>query len=129
MLKFTVTAEIPATNENIYNAWLDSKQHSEMTNAPAVASSEIGAFFTAHDDYACGKNIELVPYSKIVQSWRTTEFSELEEDSIIEIILEDKGNHTLLTLTHSNLPPHGTYEQGWKDFYFTPMIKYFSTKN
>ena len=127
MLQFTVSAIIPAPKERVYNAWLDGDEHGKMTGAPASCNAKLGGSFTAHGDYISGKNEELVPYQKIVQSWRTTEFSDDEEDSVLEVIFEDKNNQTLITLIHSNLPPHGTqYEQGWKDFYFKPMIAYFS---
>ncbi len=129
-LQFTVTAEIPAAKETIYNAWLNGEEHGNMTGAPATTAENIGDSFNAHGDYISGKNIQLVPFTKIVQSWRTTEFEEEDEDSVLEIKLEDKNNHTLVTLTHSNLPPHGAqYEQGWKDHYFKPMKTYFSTKH
>lgn len=101
-----------------------------MTGAPATAGIKLGNSFTAHDGYAFGNNIELVPFSKIVQSWRTTDFSDDEQDSLIEVAFEDKENHTLITLTHSNLPPHGmTYKQGWIDYYFRPMQGYFSNED
>ena len=129
-LQFTVTVEIPAAKETIYNAWLNGKEHANMTGMPATAGTKVGDAFTAHDDYISGKNIELVPFTKIVQSWRTTEFEEEDEDSVLEIRLEDKNSHTLVALTHSNLPPHGAqYEQGWIDYYFKPMKGYFSTKH
>jgi uncharacterized protein YndB with AHSA1/START domain len=122
-LSFTVSDEIPASKEVIYNAWLDGEKHAKMTSTgTATASMKVGDPFSAHDGYISGKNKELIPYSKIVQTWRTTEFSDNEEDSIIEVTLEDKNGGTLVTLAHSNLPPHGgQYEQGWKDYYFKPM--------
>jgi uncharacterized protein YndB with AHSA1/START domain len=126
-LSFTVSAIIPASKETIYNAWLDSKQHAAMTTtADATAGAKVGDSFMAHDGYITGKNVELAPNSKIVQSWRSTEFSPDEADSLIEVTFEDKENGTLVTLTHSNLPPHGTqYESGWKAYYFEPMKAYF----
>ncbi len=121
-LQFVVSAEIPATKETIYNAWLNSEQHTAITGADAVVGNHVGDSFTAYDDYISGKNIELVPYTKIVQSWRTAEFSAIEEDSILEIIFADKNDNTVVTLNHSNLPPHGKqYYQGWIDHYFEPM--------
>lgn len=128
-LQFTVSTEIPATPETIYNAWLNGEEHGAMTGVPATASANIGDAFTAHGDYITGVNRELVPFSRIVQLWRTTEFEEGDEDSVIEVTFEKAGYNTLVTLTHSNLPPHGAqYESGWKDHYFKPMIAYFSTK-
>jgi uncharacterized protein YndB with AHSA1/START domain len=126
-LKFTVSDIIPAGKAAVYNAWLDGEQHAKMTNTGmAVASTKVGDSFSAHDGYITGKNKELVPNSKIVQTWRTTEFLDSEADSLVEVTFEDKNGGTLVTLTHSNLPPHGgQYEQGWKDYYFKPMKEYF----
>ena len=119
-ISFTVSDIIPASKEAIYNAWLDGKQHAAMTNtSDADASTMVGDSFMALDGYITGTNLELVPNSKIVQSWRSAEFSEDEADSLIEVTLEDAANGTLVTLTHSSLPPHGAqYESGWKAFYF-----------
>ncbi len=128
-LSFTISAEIPASEEKIYNAWLNGEEHAAITGAPATAGTKAGDLFTAHGDYITGKNLELVPFSKIVQSWRTTEFADTDEDSVIEIRLEDRGDHTLLTMVHSNLPAHGgRYEKGWQDHYFQHMKVYFTNK-
>lgn len=126
-ISFTVSYIIPASKEAVYNAWLDSEKHAKMTNTEsAIGSTEVGGSFMAHDGYITGKNIELVPYSKIVQSWRSTEFKDGEEDSTIELIFEDKNGGTLVTLTHSNVPEGGEhYESGWKTHYFAPMKVYF----
>jgi|GEM_PF-4417192 len=35
-LSFTVFAEIPASKEKIYSAWLNSDEHAAMTGAPAT---------------------------------------------------------------------------------------------
>lgn len=129
MLSFTVSAEIPATKEAIYNAWLDSNEHAKMTgDQPAKASEKVGDPFTAHDGYVTGKNLELTPSSRIIQSWRTAMFADTEKDSVIEVILEDKKDNTLVTIIHTGLPEHGMqYQQGWTNHYFEPMKKYFAT--
>jgi hypothetical protein len=63
-----------------------------------------------------------------VQSWRTTEFDDEFEDSIVTILLQETEDGTLLTLEHSNVPDeHKSYEEGgWQSNYFEPMIVYFS---
>jgi len=125
-LEFTVSTILPAKPEEVYDSWLSSDGHSRMTGSPATVSAEIGGDFEAWDGYIQGRNLELNPGKRIVQSWRTSEFTEDEPDSIIEINLESVGDQTKLTLHHTGLPPHGgQYEQGWVDSYFEPMKEYF----
>ena len=127
---FTLTAIIPATAQDIYDAWLDSFGHSEMTRGAAVMSDEVGADVSAWDGYITGRNLELVPAERIVQSWRTTEFTDEHGDSVVTVTLEDADGGTLLTLVHSNVPEGQTsYEQGgWQTFYFEPMRDYFAKR-
>ena len=125
---FTLTTLIPASPQEIYEAWLDSVTHSEMTGGEASMSDEIGAEVSAHDGYITGRNLELVPGERIVQSWRTTEFGDEHEDSVVTVMLEDTDEGALLTLVHSDVPDGQTnYERvGWQEYYFEPMKAYFS---
>ena len=125
---FTLTTTIPASAQEIYEAWLDSIAHSEMTGAEASMSDEVGTDVSAWDGYITGRNLELVPGERIVQSWRTTEFEDEHEDSIITLILEELEDGTLLTLAHTNVPDEQTsYELGgWEKHYFEPMKEYFA---
>ncbi len=75
----------------IYEAWLNSEQHSEIT-----------------------------------QSWRTSEFEDNDEDSILTIKLDDIEGGTELTLIHKNIPAGQTqYKEGWMENYFEPMKDFF----
>ena len=126
-MEFTLKTRIKASAKEIYNTWLDGEGHTKMTGGAATGSNEIGAQFTAWDGYIQGRNIELEPYRRIVQSWRTTQFKEKEEDSQIEILLHEVDGKTDLTLIHSKVPEDGEhYMQGWDDHYFQPMKAYFS---
>ena len=125
-LSFTVSRTISASKEEIYQAWLDSDSHTAMTGGKAVASDQPNAAFKAWDGYISGTNMILEPNCRIVQSWRTTEFTENEASSKIEINLETVSDGTQITLRHTNLPEHGMqYKQGWQDHYFEPMTAYF----
>jgi len=125
---FTLTSVIPAAPREVYAAWLDSRKHSAMTGGKAVMSDKVGAAVSAWDGYISGKNLELVPGKKIVQSWRTTQFTGAHQDSIITVTLTPTATGTRLTLEHSNVPEDQTgYEKdGWKDNYFSPMASYFA---
>jgi uncharacterized protein YndB with AHSA1/START domain len=128
-IEFVISVIIPATPEEVYHAWLSSDGHTAMTGSPAHISEDVGGDFDAWDGYIHGKNLELKPHSLIVQSWRTSEFSDDEPDSRLEISLEPIGDHTKLTLCHTGLPPHGgQYEEGWVESYFEPMKEYFSSR-
>lgn len=125
---YTLTSIIPATPQQIYAAWLDSLAHSDMTGGEASMSDEEGAAISAWDGYITGRNLELVPGKRIVQSWRTSRFTDAHEDSIVTISLKAATGGTLLTLVHSNVPDdQRNYEDGgWEDNYFAPMKDYFA---
>jgi activator of HSP90 ATPase len=127
---FTLNALIPAPASEIYEAWLDSRGHSDMTGGKASMSSDVGADVSAWDGYIIGRNLELVPGERIVQSWRTPEFPDDHADSIINVTLAGAPGGTLLTLVHSNVPDGQTsYEQGgWQEHYFEPMQDYFARR-
>ena len=127
-IKLTLT--LPVEPKTLYNAWLNSNEHSAFTNSKAVIEKKVGSPFTAHDGYISGKNELLHMNKRIVQSWRTTDFNEEAEDSKIEIIFEKVDKGTKLTLHHSNLPEETgkTYRKGWRDHYFKPMKEYYEEK-
>ena len=127
---YTLTAIIPASPAEVYQAWLDSIGHSEMTGGEAEMSDQVGAEVSAWDGYISGRNLELVPGERIVQSWRTSEFGDEHEDSLITIMLQEVGGGTLLTLEHSNVPEEQrSYEEGgWQSNYFEPMAAYFTER-
>src|ERR1700680_640184 len=127
---FTLTTTIPASAQEIYEAWLDSLAHSQMTGSEAIMSDEVGAEVEAWDGYITGRNLELTPGERIVQSWRTSEFTDEHEDSIITLTLEEVADGTLLTLVHSNVPDgQRSYEKsGWRTNIFEPMKLYFGDR-
>jgi uncharacterized protein YndB with AHSA1/START domain len=127
-IEFTVSDVVSATPQEVYEAWLSSDGHTEMTGGEAHASDSVGAKFDAWDGYISGKNLELAPGKRIVQSWRTTEFKKSEPDSRIEVTLEAVTGGTKVTLRHLNIPDDGGhYEQGWHDHYFEPMKERFGS--
>ncbi len=127
--EFTLTALIPASPQDIYDAWLDSRGHSAMTGGKATQSRQAGDPVTAWDGYISGRNLELIPGRRIVQTWRTTQFTDAHADSVITVLLEPTAGGTRLTLVHNNVPDGQTsYEEaGWKTHYIEPMQKYFAT--
>ena len=124
---FRVTSWLPADPEKVFRAWLSSAGHTAMTGSPAKVTPRVGGKFTAWDGYITGKTLELKPYSRIVQAWRTSEFADDDPDSRIEVVFEPAKGGSKLTLSHSNIPAGqaSSYESGWEESYFAPMREYF----
>ena len=127
-IKLSIT--LPSEPKILYNAWLSSRKHSAFTNSKATIEKKVGSSFTAHDGYISG-TIELLHMNKrIVQKWRTTDFDEAAEDSLVEIHFEKVEKGTKVIIAHSNLPDETgkSYRKGWRDHYFKPMKEYFVEK-
>lgn len=114
----------------VYAAWLDGKKHTAMTGAKATGTAKVGSKFTAWDGYILGKNVTLVQDKKIVQAWRTSEFTDSDPDSVLTITLVKTKTGTQLTLQHTGTPKsqEASYRSGWQDHYFGPMQEYFSSR-
>jgi uncharacterized protein YndB with AHSA1/START domain len=125
-VEFEVSRWIPATPEEVYDAWLDSGEHTRMTGSRAVVSGDVGGTLEAWDGYIQGRNVELERPGRILQEWRTRDFGESDGDSLLEVLLKPQDDGTLVTICHSNLPDDGMqYKQGWVEAYFEPMAEYF----
>jgi len=128
-IEFEVSDVIPASPVEIYEAWLDSEEHSRMTGGRAKVSPSVGDNFEAWDGYIQGRNLELEYPRRILQEWRTTDFDDTEKDSKLEILFDPASEGTRVTIRHFDLPEHGMrYQQGWIDAYLHPMKAYFGDK-
>ncbi|MFV1884420.1 MAG: SRPBCC domain-containing protein [Balneola sp.] len=129
MISFEITEHFPVSSKELYTAWLDSHQHSAMTGGEAICSNKEGERFSAWDRYITGTNRKLVEGKEILQSWRTTEFDDAEEDSELILKFVDTEVGCTLTLTHTNIPENQPdYKHGWIEHYFEPMKEYFATR-
>lgn len=127
-MEFTVKTTIKATAKQIYKSWLSTQGHTKMTGETAYVSDKIGEAFTVEDGNITGKNVQLEPYHKIIQTWRSEKFNTNDEDSQIEVILNENNGETELTLTHSNVPEScNHYGEAWDKHYFSPMKTYFES--
>ena len=126
--KFTVSDVVPAKPKAVYDTWLDSRGHARMTGGgKAKASPKVGAKHTARDGYIMGVNLELVPGKRIVQSWRSSQFTADDKDSKISVTLKPDAGGTKVILLHSGVPDsHMGYNEGWRESYFEPMKAYFA---
>jgi PTH2 family peptidyl-tRNA hydrolase len=66
-----LTLTLPVDPKTIYNAWLNSDEHTAFTKSKATIEKKVGSTFTAGDGYITGKNELLHMNKRIVQTWRT----------------------------------------------------------
>jgi activator of HSP90 ATPase len=127
---FEVSGMVPAAAEDVYAAWLSSELHSAMTGGAAQIDPVVGGSFSAWDGYINGETLELEPFHRIVQTWRTSQFTEEHTDSRIEVTFDAQDGGTLVTVRHSNVPADqlGYENGGWEKSYLSPMRSYFSSR-
>jgi len=108
---FEVSDEIPASPGDIYAAWMSSEGHTSMTGAAAHVGPAVGDDFDAWDGYIHGTTLELESAHRIVQSWRSSQFTDDDDDSRVEVLLDGNDDATLVTVRHGNVPSdHRGYE-------------------
>ena len=115
-----------ASPHDVYEALMDSKKHAAFTGGKASVSRKVGGKYSAYDNYITGKNLELVPDKKIIQSWRAVDWAEGVISTITFKLTPIPGG-TRLDFTHADVP-EGTEEeftQGWIDNYWEPMKVFF----
>jgi activator of HSP90 ATPase len=120
---------IPAAPNEVYESLMNEKKHAGFTGAAAKIDNRVSGEFEVWDGYATGRNIELIPGKKIVQTWRASDWPEGQE-SEITIELSEKDGQTELKFNQKNIPDDfaADVEQGWQDFYWQPMIQYLKKR-
>jgi len=129
MESIRLSTTLPATPDQVYEAWLSSEGHTKMTGSVATVDSQKSGRFTAWDGYITGTNLLLEPPRRIVQAWRTQEFPGSNPDSKLEIRLVRAPRVCRLMLLQSGISDGQgeMYTEGWEQHYFEPMNAYFST--
>jgi activator of HSP90 ATPase len=118
---------IPATPDEVYEAFMDAKVHSKFTGSKATVNPKVGGKFTAWDGYISGKNLELEKGKRIVQEWVSTDFPEGSPPSKFELTFRKVDKGTEITMVHSNFPVGQAeeLEEGWTEWYWKPLKDYF----
>jgi uncharacterized protein YndB with AHSA1/START domain len=121
---------IPATPEEVYDAFMDARKHSEFTGATATCDPTVGGKFTAWDGYISGRNLELQKGKRIVQEWSTVEWPKGYPPSALELTFRKVKDGTEVRMVHSHVPEEQAdeYRQGWIDNYWDLLKDYFQKR-
>jgi len=118
---------IPATPEEVYEAFVDPKKHAAFTGSKATGKAKVGGKFTAWDGYIYGKFLQFEPGKCLVQEMQMTDWPEGSQPSRFELTFKKVPEGTEITMVHSNIPAAQKEDlaEGWEDFYWKPLKKYF----
>jgi uncharacterized protein YndB with AHSA1/START domain len=121
---------VPATPEEVYDAFMDPEKHSAFTRTETTGSQEVGGKVSAGDGYITARNVTLERGKKIVQEWTTTEWPDGYPPSILELDLKKVEGGTEMTMTHSKVPEEQAddYAEGWREFYWDLLVDYFEKR-
>ena len=116
------TATFKTSPHEVYEALMDSKKHAKFTGDKATISRKVGGKFSTFDGYSEGANLELIPDSKIVQTWRASDWPE-GHFSKVTFSFKEIPSGTRLTFTQTDVPAkqYDDIAQGWRDYYWAPL--------
>jgi uncharacterized protein YndB with AHSA1/START domain len=133
-----------ANRQHVYEALTDAKQFDKVVqlgaamksgmvsaNKPSEISREVGGGFSLFGGLIVGRQVELVPNTRIVQAWRAAGEWKPGVYSIAKFELIEEGGGTRIVFDHRGFPD-GEWQhlaEGWKINYWEPLGKYLNTKD
>lgn len=121
------TAMIPATPEEVYEAFTNSKIYSEFTGDKFIGVGKVGEKFIVYDIE--GKFLELEEGKRIVEEWVNSSWPKGYAPSKVELTFKPTSEGTEVTLVQSNLPMEVKEEyllDGWTEYFWNRLKNYFS---
>ncbi len=120
------SVEFDATPETLYEMYMDSKQHTQATGAPAKFSRKVGGAFTAFGGQLKGRTLLLIQNQMIVQTWRADMWKKTDPDSILVLQFSKTKTGSRIDLVHVNVPEydHQGVTEGWHHYYWEPWRVY-----
>ena len=114
------TVKFKVKPEKLYDIYMDSKMHSDAIGAPVKISKKVGGAFSSHGKYIIGKNLVLVPKKMIVQTWRGSDWTKKDLDSILTLTFNKVAGGSELVMVHNNVPDKHAkgITGGWNDYYW-----------
>ncbi|MCE2734834.1 MAG: SRPBCC domain-containing protein [Flammeovirgaceae bacterium] len=110
----------------LFELYTNAAKHEDATGSSALITDKLGEPFNLYNGFCFGENIEIKKNKLIVQAWRTEDWPDELDDSILVIRLIEEGNDTHLYLTHADLPVDMAepLRKGWNDFYWSKWRTY-----
>lgn len=125
VMELTFKRTIPATPAEVYDAWMDPENPGNPWHEAVekVYEPKLGGLFYFVNQLEVGRRPHYGRFTalerghRIQQTWMSLYTRGLE--STVTVTFEPKGEDTLLTLVHANLPDDefgAAHEKGWGHF-------------
>ena len=124
----------PVPPERVYELLTDGQKFAAVTGRAATIEASEGSPFSIFGGYIQGRQIELVPGQRIVQTWRGGDWV-AGVHSLVRFTLVLEGKGTKLVVDHDAYPAgkspthpswHEHLSENWPVFYFEPFAKYLA---
>jgi activator of HSP90 ATPase len=119
---------IPKTTpQQVYEAYTNPEIQTKFTDSKATGKAKVGEKFTAWDGYIFGKYLELETGKRVVQEWSTDDWDEGYQPSKLTLTFTQTSKGTEIHLVQTDVPADQKhdFEDGWTEFYWTPLKEYF----
>jgi activator of HSP90 ATPase len=119
----TIRFQAPAAA--IYEVLVRGELFAKMSGAPAQIDAAPQGEISLFGGYISGRNLELIPNKKLVQTWRSKDWPEEIESTVSFALAEDQGT-TTLSFEHKGFPEDMAehLEKGWHEKYWNPIRKF-----
>ncbi len=124
------TIILAATPHEIFEMWMDSEKHAQITGSAAEIGRYVGSEFSTFDNYSTGQTLELVADKKIVQIWGASDWPP-DHYSTLTLELTAVNGKTKLVFTQKGVPEDQYEEirQGWYDYYWDRLKEIFAERS
>jgi activator of HSP90 ATPase len=121
---------LPAPADELFAMYLAPEIHAAITGGPAEVSAAPGSPFAAWGGSLSGTMLAVVAPRLIVQSWRSENFSDEDEDSTLILTFTPAGAAGRIDLVHLDVPPQDFQgvTEGWPLYYWEPWRAYLESR-
>lgn len=122
------TVTLPAPPRRLFDVYMTSAEHAAAIGSTARVSRRVGGAFSAFDGMLRGRMLAIVPGRTIVQTWRGSDWTKSEPDSILVLTFEKSGRGGRIALVHANIPARhrAGISKGWHEYYWRRWRKYLT---
>lgn len=124
--KLEIEILLPATPTQVMQMLTEQKQMEIWSGEEVVFEAKEGGNVELFGGWMSGE-VKSIGASELSYTWRTADWNEETEDSLVHFVLKASGEQTVVSLSHSNLPDEEevkSHKTGWFDFFFTPLEDY-----